>query len=383
MRVAVVGLGAAGSAACWNLAKGGHSVVGFEQFRVGNDRGSSYGESRAIRYGYADAFYTRLMKQAYACWDELEAQAQEPLRVRCGSLFFGREKGAFFQKSLQALQSEGIPFEVLDKVEVEKRFPAFRLASGDAKGSGPEIACFQPDGGFLRATRCVLALIRLAKAHGAEIRERTPVHKVTLRNGLPLIHTDRGQEAFDAAIITAGPWMKVLLQELSLPLEVTRQQVVYLRIAQHPERFLPSVFPVWIDTDRLIYGFPQDGVIQGVKIADHNLGERVDPNQVNREVDPSTILEMSAYALKRFPDLDDKVTHTQVCLYTNTPNEDFILDTLPNTPTVALVSGCSGHGFKFTVLLGKWAAHLVTSGERPPELHRFALSCFLKKHPSN
>ncbi|HLI49777.1 MAG TPA: N-methyl-L-tryptophan oxidase [Chthonomonas sp.] len=380
MRVAVIGLGGTGSAACRYLAQAGHTVVAYEQFRVGNDKGSSYGESRAIRYGYTDSFYTHLMKLAYRCWDELEAEANEELRVRCGSLFFGEEGNAFLGKTTQALDAENIPYELLDKGEVEKRFPAIRLAEN-------EMACYQAEGGFLRATRCVLANVRLAQQHGAQIREHTPVHQLITGRERPVVVSSHGEETFDRVIVTAGPWISKLFPDLHLPLEVTRQQVVYLQIARHPERFLPGAFPVWIDTDRLIYGFPQDGKVEGVKLADHNLGEPVDPNSVNRVVDESYRLEMVAYALKRFPDLCDRVTYSQVCLYTNTPNEDFILDAVPHNPNVWLVSGCSGHGFKFTALLGKLVAVLATdAAEQEPLLatelrsirRRFALSRFLK-----
>ncbi|CEK20155.1 N-methyl-L-tryptophan oxidase [Chthonomonas calidirosea] len=380
MRVAVIGLGGTGSAACRYLAKRGHTVVGYEQFRVGNDKGSSYGESRAIRYGYADSFYTHLMKLAYRCWDELEAEANEELRVLCGSLFFGEEGNAFLRKTIQALDAEDIPYELLHKVEVERRFPAIRLAEN-------ELACYQAEGGFLRATRCVLANIRLAQEYGAQIREHTSVQRLIMSREQPIVVTAHGEEAYDRVIVTAGPWISKLFPELHLPLEVTRQQVVYLQIARHPERFLPGAFPVWIDTDRLIYGFPQDGQVEGVKLADHHLGESVDPHSVNRVVDESYQLEMVAYALKRFPDLCDHVTYSQVCLYTNTPNEDFILDSVPNSPAVWLVSGCSGHGFKFTALLGKLVALLATdSAEIEPTLtaelrairRRFALKRFLK-----
>lgn len=392
----MIGIGGTGSAAARFLASAGHEVVGFEQFRIGHERGSSHGESRIIRYTYADPLYTQLMSEAYPLWAALEAEAREELFVRCGGLYFGRADHRDLDAVAEALGACGLPFEDLTPREVGARFPAFRL--------GPnERAIFQEASGFLRATRCVLANARLARARGATIREETVVRaaepvggggrgvEVRIERsgaGSDAGGTDRGAGGetlrFDAAIVTAGPWMGRLLARLGLPLTVTRQEIVYLRVARNAERFAPARFPVWIDAGALMYGIPTDGRVEGVKVGAHHLGEVVDPDRPARAVEEAAVRRVAAYAAARFPDLAAEATHAQACLYTNTPDEDFILDRVPGAPDIWLVSGCSGHGFKFTVLLGKVAAELATEGAARAgggaldgrDLARFALARF-------
>ena len=371
MKVAVVGVGGTGSAAARFLARAGHEVVVFEQFEVGHTQGSSHGESRIIRYTYADEVYTRMMGEAYPLWRALEEEAGEHLLARTGGVFFGASGGPVLAAAQAALEGNGVPYEMLPASEARHRFPALRLAD-------KETALYQPDMGYLRATACVKANVRLAREFGAEVREGTPVREVTQHEDKIVVTTEAGEEhVCDRVLVTAGPWMGRLFGSLRLPLRVTRQQVVYLKPAHGAARdFEADRLPVWIDADANVYGFPSDGCIEGVKLASHNLGEDADPDAPRRPPDDSYADQMADYAAARFDGLTRQVSHAQTCLYTNTPNEDFLLDAVPNMPHVWLVSGCSGHGFKFTVLLGKIAAEAATLGVTPPYLSRFALNRF-------
>jgi monomeric sarcosine oxidase len=399
VRVAVVGVGGVGSAAARFLAAAGHSVVAFERFRLGHTRGSSHGESRIIRYAYPDALYTRLAAAAYPLWSALEAEAGEELLVPCGGLTFGPAAHPDLAATERALAGAGRAFETLAPEAVRERFPALRLRAGEA-------AVYQADGGFLRATRCVLANARLARRHGAVIEEEVVVREVVARGREVVVRAEPGGErAFDRAVVTAGPWVGALLARLGLPLSVTRQRVAYLRVAgaggvgplagtasaarppAAAERFRPERFPVWIDVASLYYGVPSDGRIEGVKVGAHRLGEVVDPDVPPRPLAAGDVADIVAYAVERFDGLTGDVVRAEPCLYTNAPNEDFILDRPPDAPNVWLVSGCSGHGFKFTVLLGKVAAELAAGaegGDAPAgvagvtsrDLERFALARF-------
>ena len=371
MKVAVVGVGGTGSAAAQFLARAGHETIAFEQFEVGHARGSSHGESRIIRYTYPDEVYTRMMSEAYPLWRALEEDAGEEILARTGGVFFGDSAGPILAAARAALGGNGVPHELLDAAETRRRFPALRLAETEA-------ALYQPDMGFLRATACVRANVRLARALGADVRERTPVRDVTQRGDKAVVTTEAGEEyVCDRVLVTAGSWMGQLLASLRLPLRVTRQQVVYLKPARGAARdFESDRLPVWIDADANVYGFPSEGRVEGVKLASHHLGEAADPDAARRPPDESYASQMADYACTRFHGLTRQVTHTGTCLYTNTPDEDFILDVVPDMPSVWLVSGCSGHGFKFTVLLGKIAAEAATLGAAPPYLSRFALGRF-------
>ncbi len=371
MKIAVIGVGGTGSAACRHLAKAGHAVVGYERFRVGHALGSSHGESRIIRYTYPDPLFTRMMGDAYPLWDDLEREAGEELFVRCGGVLIAPPDHPDLVASRDSIAAAGLPFAVLSPEATRERFPAFRLAPD-------EVALFQRDSGFLRAGRCVLAQARLARLHGAEIREGCVVTQVGAEGGRPFVETEAGRESYDGVIVAAGAWIGKLLPPLSPALSVERRQVVYLATPTNPEQFEPTRFPVWIDAATLYYGFPSDGRVPGIKLASHVTGERVDPDADGREPTEAAVADAVAVARRRFPDAGDTATWTQVCLYTNTENEDFILDQVTGLPNVHVVSGCSGHGFKFTVLLGKIAADRVAGDEYGRDLSRFAYQNFAK-----
>ena len=343
MKVAVVGVGAVGSAACRFLAESGADVVGFERFEIGHGLGSSHGESRVIRYAYPDPLYTQLMRRAYELWDELQERSGEALLVRCGGLFFGPKEHPELAEMEAALVVNGVPFDRLSPEELAERFPAIHLDSG-------ERAIWQPGAGFLRAGAVVKANARLALESGAEIRENSPVEDL------------RELETFDRVIVTAGAWTPRLFPDLNLPLTVTRQQITYL------SGDLPG-YPVWIDAESYWYGFPSDGRIPGVKLARHVPGDIFDPAQEGRAPMQKGDDEARSYAARRFPTLGPDVTHHAVCLYTNTPSEDFLF--APTDPKTLLVSACSGHGFKFSVLMGRIAAGWALGEETPADLERF------------
>ena len=368
MKVAVIGVGATGSAALRFLAREGHQAVGFEQFEVGHARGSSHGESRIIRYTYPDALYTRLMRDSYTLWHELEKEAQQQLFVRCGGLYFGPATDAGVQSTARALEESGLPFSKYLPEEANEKFPAMRFFEGEA-------ILFQGSSGFLRASDCVRANARLALECGAEIRENTRITKVENCGPQVLVESEAGEEIFDAVLVTAGAWMSQVLAQARLPLRVTRQQYVYLKPSR-AATFAPEVFPVWIDKADGFYGFPSDGRVDGVKLARHDFGEEFDPNRDDRPLADREIEEALAFAQRRLPDLSDEVLEARACLYTVTPDEDFIVDRAPGLQNTWLISGCSGHGFKFTVLLGRIGANLATRGHDERDLSRFQLSRF-------
>lgn len=290
--------------------------------------GSSHGESRIIRYAYPEAHYTKLMGEAYPLWDALEEAAGEELFVRCGGLFFGPKDHPELTSMQQALAVNGVSHQLLSPAEVAERYPALVLADS-------EQAIWQSDAGLLRAGAIVRAQARLAQAAGAELRENTAVESLD------------ELAAFDHVIVCAGAWTNTLFPEAPLPVTVTRQQVTYLA-GELPD------YPVWIDAQSYWYGFPSDGRIAGVKLARHIPQVPFDPNQPDRPTVTSDDDAALAYAATRFPSLGPDVTHHASCLYTNTPDESFVFD--HPRPKTTRVSACSGHGFKFSILMGRLAA---------------------------
>jgi monomeric sarcosine oxidase len=369
MRIAIIGIGGTGSACARHLAKLGHDVLMLEQFTLDHDQGSSFGHSRIIRRTYPDLLYTRMMNQAYPLWEELERESGEPLFVKSGGVYFGREGHPDIDLVANALEQTKTPCESLGPREFNARFPGFRLLEG-------ERAIFQADSGFLRASACVRAQVRLALEAGAHLVENCRVLEIEREVGLNVISERQGkrlEHAVDRVVVTAGPWIERLVPELAGKLHVTRQQYAYLRIARNADRFVPGRFPVWIDAGKAsggeMYGFPSDGRIEGIKFAAHIEGIAVDPDSVSRDVDETALGVLRAYAAQRMPDLSPEVAHAQTCLYTNTRDKDFVIG---EQRGIVHVSGCSGHGFKFTVLLGQIAAKLAL-GENPGlDLSRFS-----------
>lgn len=366
MRVAVLGLGGVGSAAARFLAQDGHQVTAFEQFRLDHDRGSSYGGSRIIRKVYPDALYAALMATAYPLWDALEHESGEELFLRCGGLFFGPEGHPDMASTEDALGEVGVPFERLSARETEARFTPFRLGAD-------EYGVWEPESGLLRASRCVLANARGARAHGAELREEATVTAIEPCGEGVKVRSGDGCESYDRLVVTGGPWTRPLLAPwLDLPLTVTRQQYAHFSIEGDRTAFAPERFPVWIDFGTQFYGFPEHDAIPGAKVAWHHPGRPLDPDSPDREPSEEDDAVLRQYLAQRLPEATGPVTHHKVCLYTMTPDSDFIVDRVPGEPRIVFVGGLSGHGFKFTVLLGQIAARLVEDREPGCDLSRFS-----------
>ena len=370
-RIAVLGAGGVGSATARFLAREGHTVTLVEQFSPDHDRGSSYGSSRIIRRTYTDGFYTRLMGEAYSLWDELEREAEEPLFSRTGGLFFGPEGNAEMAAIRRALGDHGVPFEELDPAACARRFPGFRLRTG-------EVGVLEPEAGFLRASACVRAQLRLAMARGAQVRAGVRVEALEPRaEDVALVLAGGEVLTFDRVVVCAGPWTARLLAALvPLPFTVTRQVYCHFEPSAPLETFGAERFPVWIDFGTNFYGFPHDGRLPGVKVALHEPGRPTDPDRVDREIDESDREPLRRACAEHLPGLSPRVVFEKVCLYTMTPDQDFVVDRLPGAPRVTVIGGLSGHGFKFTVLLGRLAAWMATEQPLPWELSRFALARF-------
>ncbi len=367
MNIAVIGLGAAGASTCRQLARRGHKVSAFEQFTIGSDKGSSFGESRIIRYTYPDAFYTRLMGRAYDLWREIQVEARQELLVQTGIMIIGTPHQPAFQDVVSSLRASGVEFTLITPEECKELAPAIRLQSH-------ECAIFQAEGGFLRATRCVQAISAQAANCGAILLENMEVRSIEdSPTGVDLVFKDGSRRSFDKVVVAAGPWVGKLLSP-SLPVTVTRQEIGYFKIDHGAQDFESNRMPVWIDLKNLNYGFPLDGVIDGVKAASHKTGAIVDPDRLPRSQDSLYQQALAADVQKRLPGLSDRIVKSQVCMYTNTPDEDFILDWAPGSDRVYIVSGCSGHGFKFTPLLGEIAAAAVTGDDLNIDVSRFSLA---------
>lgn len=369
--VAVIGLGAAGSAALHALARRGLRVVGIERFPPGHDRGSSHGESRIIRLGYFEhPSYVPLVRAAYDLWRELEHAAGQMLMRITGIVEIGPPDSAVVAGTLMASRQHGLPHQVLDAAETMRRFPAFRVPDH-------YVGVFQPDGGHLAVERSIAAQLALAKAAGAELRIGEAVRAIRAQTGGVTIETDRGSIGAGTAIVSAGAWVKTLLPELPAEIHVTRQvQAWFEPVDAAP--FADDKFPVFlIETPHgQHYGFPPND--RGlVKIAKHHASnEPVDPDRVNRDVAIEDEASIRGLLASHIPAANGRIVNASTCLYTVTPDHDFLIDRLPGAPNVIVASPCSGHGFKFAPVIGEILAELATTGTTQHDISRFSLARF-------
>jgi len=369
----VIGLGGMGSAAAAHLARRGWRVLGLEQFDLLHERGSSHGLTRIIRLAYhEDPAYVPLLRRAYELWHALEAEAGERLLVTTGSLEGGPQDGPTFRGALDAARQHGLDHEVLDAAEMVRRFPAYRGFPADTR------VVLQPDGGFLLGERCVLSHVRSALAHGAELRFRTPAlgWEPTEEGGVRVTST-RGVDEADRLVICGGAWAGRLVPVLA-PIAVPERQVLAWLQPTRPELFEPAVFPVFlIDVEEgSYYGFPVHDV-PGFKFGRyHHREEPMDPDDTDRSAYPADEALLRSFAERYFPDGAGPTVMLKTCLFTNTPDEHFVIDTLPQAPQVSVAAGFSGHGFKFCSVVGEIMADLAMHGETRHGIGLFGLDRF-------
>jgi sarcosine oxidase len=357
----VVGVGGMGSAALYHLARRGQHVLGLERFDVPNELGSSHGITRIIRLAYYEHVdYVPLLRRAYELWRELEARAGEQLLHITGSIDAGPPGQLVFSGSRRSCEEHGLPHEILDAAEVTRRFPAYRLE--------PEaMAVLQPEGGFLLPERSIVAHVEGALAEGAEVRARERVLGWEPAGEGVRVRTERGEYEAERLVLTTGAWMEELA---GLPVVAERQVLAWLQPLK-PALFAPERFPVFnvqLDEDDRYYGFPVFG-IPGFKFGRyHHLGETGDPDALEREPRAADEEVLRRFAERCFPEGAGPTMTLKTCLFENSPDEHFILDTLPGAPQVVVGGGFSGHGFKFCSVVGEILADLVLEGSTAHEI---------------
>jgi sarcosine oxidase len=367
----VVGLGAMGSAALYHLARRRLRVLGIEQFAPGHDRGSSHGATRVIRLAYFEhPSYVPLLRRAYALWRELEAESGQSLLHITGIAEMGPPDGMLVQGTLAAAQQHRLPHEFVAAAELMHRHPAFRL---------PEhyVAVLQPDGGFVAAEPAIAAHVALARQAGAEIRTGATVRAILPAAGAARLRTDRETIDAGAAIVCAGPWLPRLLPDLRLPLRVTRNVLGWF-VPAGPDLVADGGLPVFLLESRhgIHYGFPPDAGGR-VKVAKHHHDDQaVDPEDVDRTVSAADERLIRAALADHLPAVNGPLREATTCLYTKTPDGDFVIDRLPQAPQIVVASPCSGHGFKFSPLIGEVLADLAIAGSTAHDIRRFSLGRF-------
>ncbi|MDN5916047.1 MAG: N-methyl-L-tryptophan oxidase [Pseudonocardia sp.] len=360
-RVIVVGLGGLGSAALYRLASElGSGVLGIEQFGLGHGRGASQDHSRIIRLAQHQAQYAALAAPAYKAWDEVEGESGQQILTRTGGLVIedrvARRDTATGTRNIEGYTAMfdrfGVGYELLDADELVSRWPQFRPG-------GDEQALYQPESGIIDAARANAVHIALARAHGAEIRADTPVRAVRPDGDGVAVVTDGGTLRADRVVVAGDAWSNQVLAETgtTLPLTVLQEQVTYYS-TPHLAEFAPSRFPVFMWHGRHnFYGFPVYGEV-ATKLGQHMGGHETTAQDRGFEPDPVRRERYAGFVSEHIPRFGGPELYSKTCLYTVPPDQNFVLDTLPEHPQITVAIG-AGHAFKFAALIGRLLTDLA------------------------
>ena len=361
----VLGVGGFGSGTLFHLARRGARVLGIERFGVAHDRGSSHGQTRIIRKAYFEhPDYVPLLHRAYELWRELERESERPLLHQVGLFIAGAPECESVSGTLLAAKLHNLPVEKLDPIEAQRRFPGYRF------GDGFQVV-FEPDAGYLEVENCVAAHCEAAVQCGAALRTGETVVSWSSDGSQVRVTTDRGEYSAASLVITAGSWSERVLTEATSGgaappwrdwLHVVRKPVFWFPAdaTYDVSRGNPTFF--FETPSGQFYGAPRlDG--KTIKVAEHTGGDAVaDPLSVDRAQHPDDLLRVRDFLHAHLPAIRPEPVGHSVCMYTRSPDGHFCIDRLLNRPNVVVGAGFSGHGFKFTTVLGEALADLALEG---------------------
>ncbi|MEO8194209.1 MAG: N-methyl-L-tryptophan oxidase [Gemmatimonadales bacterium] len=370
----VAGLGAMGSATAAHLALRGQRVLGLDRWAPGHPYGSSHGDSRIIREMYFEhPMYVPLLVRAYDLWAELGERNRAQLLHITGGLMIGPRDGKLVTGTLRSAREHKLSHEVLDPAETARRYPAFTLRED-------YVAVLDPRGGYLDPEACNAAHLKTAQKNGAELRFDEPLLSWKATESSVHVTTSVGTYSADKLVLAVGACTRSLMNGVDLPLEVERQAVFWLEPGVGDRRYDEPGFPIYAHEYKpgeICYGFPR--LSRGVKASVMHSGEIVtDSDEVRRVVSEEEVDPLRLALTNVLPELAHApVRETDVCLFTNTPDRDFVIDFHPDHANVVVSSACSGHGFKFASAIGEIQADLVMNGRS-----RFDLSPFSVNRPA-
>ena len=377
--VAIVGLGAVGAAAAFQLARRGVRVIGFDKFDPPHSLGSSHGDTRITRLAIGEGDYlTPIVRRSHEIWREIESETGTSLLTQCGGLIISSQSTAaethvkgFFGNTVRAAERFRIAHEVMGASEIRSRFPQCAARDG-------EVGYYEPEAGFVRPEACVQAELALARLGGADLRMNEEVLNFTSSAPGVEITTTHGTYSADRLIVSAGAWLPGLIgPDVARVFKIYRQAMLWFDVSNSYEAFVPERFPIFIwepqNTAHGIYGFPAiDGPNGGIKVASESFTATTTASDIERNVSRDEIAYVyDSLVAPHLRGVGPRCVRSATCLYTVTPDFGFVIDTHPEGERVIIASPCSGHGFKHSAAIGEALADLVTG--QPP---RFDLSPF-------
>ena len=360
-----MGVGSMGSATSYYLAKRGYKVLGLEQFDISHEFGSHAGQSRIIRKAYFEhPGYVPLLERAYENWEALEWETGKQVYYKTGLLYAGNPNNEMIKGVERSAGLYNIDLDQMNIAAAADQFPQFKFPDDF------EIL-FEPEAGFITPEKAIRLYASQAKKNGAAIHSNEKVIDWKKDKNIILLKTDKQTYQCDKLIITAGAWAGKMIPGLADKIKVTRQFVAWIK-TKNDDQFELNKFPCWMISDDekhgCYYGFPlldteKFGEPAGLKLAHHFPFQTTDPDNVNRQTTESDIENLKYCLNKYLPGVFDSILHTKICLYANSPDENFIIDKLPDyEENVSIACGFSGHGFKFASVVGEILADLAIEG---------------------
>lgn len=364
--IIVIGVGSMGSAACYYLAKRGYKVLGLEQFDISHEFGSHAGQSRIIRKAYFEhPDYVPLLERAYENWKAIEKETGEKVYFKTGLLYAGNSTNEIIKGVKLAASLYNIELEKIDVNDSSNLFHQFGFPKNFE-------VLLEPEAGFITPEKAIMLYAKQAEKNGAIIQSNEKVIEWRQNGNSVTVQTDKNIYRCDKLIITTGAWAGKMIPGISNKIKVTRQFVAWIK-AKNDKQFELNNFPCWMigDDDKhgCYYGFPlldtqKFGEPAGLKLAHHFPHDITDPDKVNRQTTEVDIENLKYCLNKYLPGVFDSILSTKICLYANSPDENFIIDKLPGfEESVSIACGFSGHGFKFASVIGEILADLAIEGK--------------------
>jgi sarcosine oxidase len=364
--VAVIGLGAMGSAALYHLSKNGASVVGFDQYHPPHQFGSTHGDTRITRLAIGEGSeYVPLVSRSHQLWRDLEEESGEEIFNQCGGLVLASKGNPFLEQTIGSAKEYAIDHVILTSQEIQDRYPALKVNS-------ETFACYEPSAGYVIPEKAVATQLALAKENNAKVCLNTTVEKIENN----LIKTSQGQFSANKIIVAAGSWSSGLLPEMKEMLQVYRQLLYWFPIEKNYQKFVDMPIFIWEfgqTPDDFIYGFPAiDGPGGGIKVATEEYQKTVSAEIGKLPASQEEIVKMTNNYIKpNLPWLGVNPIRTVSCLYTNTKDGRFLIDEIRKDTLV--ISACSGHGFKHSAAIGEAVCQLALNGSSQIDLDFFKI----------
>lgn len=366
--VIVVGAGSMGMSAGYHLADKGVKTLLIDAFDPPHSKGSHNGDTRLIRHACGEGLsYVPLALRAQALWDDLQNKTNERIFSKTGVVTFGPKDSLFVQTAIEGGQKYALNVDTLSADEINTRWPGITVPSD-------QIGCYEPDAGVLFAENCIRTLKRLALDRGADIAINSPVMNIDVYENSVKVHTATETFSSDKLIITGGAWNKTILDDLDLNINIQPSRQTIAWFDSNDILYKSDGFPgFFADVGTgVYYGFPSiDG--SGLKIGRYDNGDPIDPSYYNNEFGAyeKDERDITNFLNKYMQQASGNINIGKTCMFTNTPDENFVIDKHPKHDHIAIAAGFSGHGYKFSSAVGEVLSELVTTGETKQDISLF------------